>query len=168
MANDLGQKLDFARLAELRVRLSGRLIDADLGKATAELLGLSEPTGEVKYWLNFEPVKWQRVKVVGCLDGDIGAICQRCLQPMQVPIRADVRLVWPAGADDAVADYEPLAVDECPKLGDLLQEQIVLALPLVARHDDQVCEQPAGGISNDPVKGKWQPFANLADWMQSD
>jgi uncharacterized protein len=66
--------------------------------------------------------------------------CQRCLRPVSWPVEADSQ-VWlvtdPAQADELDPGIEPtLAPGGRVVLRDLVEEEILLSVPLVPRHDD--------------------------------
>lgn len=93
--------------------------------------------------------------------------CQRCLQPLELPVAADTWFRFVAGEDeaerlDAEAEEDVLALTRSLDLHALLEDELLLALPLVPRHEQ--CPQPlpahGGGTSADPAAAK--PFAALA------
>ncbi len=98
--------------------------------------------------------------------------CQRCLQPvtLQLPVQRDFLFAateeqaeaWDAERDDA----DVLVLTRTLNLQELVEDELLLALPLVPRHES--CPQPlvpaddAGqGSSPDASKGD-NPFAVLA------
>lgn len=77
--------------------------------------------------------------VAGELAVDLQLICQRCMQPMEQPIRATF-LVSPvvsdAQADRLPSRYEPLLVTDGEiVVAQWIAEELYLALPFVPRHD---------------------------------
>jgi uncharacterized metal-binding protein YceD (DUF177 family) len=80
----------------------------------------------------------------------------------------------PGQARDLPAEYDPLLVSigEQIDLGELLCEELILALPVVARHaDEKLCEAgevPAHDIDSSGVKdgqNRQHPFAGLRGLM---
>ena len=91
--------------------------------------------------------------------------CQRCLNSMDYPVRLDVRLMLRDQAGlDALGNDE----DECDSILaeaqldvlNLLEEEILLSLPIAPRHEDSgVCQAADGKNGLREVKN---PFAVLA------
>jgi uncharacterized protein len=71
--------------------------------------------------------------------------CQRCLQPMRGPLRARRRIFFVEGEDAAAAldaenDDDVLALVPALDLQALVEDELLLALPIVPRHE--VCPEP--------------------------
>lgn len=110
------------------------------------------------------PRVWLKVQAVVTL------ICQRCLGPMQFVVDESVEFELfgnEASADEALGHDdvdpqapEPLVVDGPTDLVDLIEDQLILAIPYVPRH--QVCEpaKTAAGEPIEPVKRE-SPFKVL-------
>jgi uncharacterized protein len=103
-------------------------------------------------------------------DTEVWLQCQRCLQPVReaLAVQRDFRFVRSeaeAAAEDADSDEDVLAVSRTLNLRELVEDELLLALPLVPRHE--VCPQPlpqsvpadtAGEVEATP-----HPFAKLAE-----
>ncbi len=108
---------------------------------------LREPTGEARFRLTFTRDPEGR----GVLDGEIEAplilTCQRCLEALEFPVLTTLDLVLVSGLDEAgllPEDLDPLLVPEEPlRLADLIEDELLLALPQIPRHESGAC--PAGG-----------------------
>jgi uncharacterized protein len=90
--------------------------------------------------------------------------CQRCLQPLPLRLEVDRRLRFVVGEDaaaalDADSDDDVLELQPRLDLRDLVEDELLLALPLVPRHE--LCREPlprsAGELPEDE-----HPFAALA------
>jgi uncharacterized protein len=112
-----------------------------------------------------EPETWLRLVA----EADLWRVCQRCLQPMVVPLKVDrtVRFVADeqVAADlDADSEDDVLALPRWLDLRELVEDELLLALPLVPRHE--VCPQPLPMVAEaDPVDDEPpepHPFAALA------
>jgi uncharacterized protein len=99
-------------------------------------------------------------------SAEVTMICQRCLGPMAVPLRVERRFGFVEGeaqaaALDAESDDDVLALDRSLDLHALVEDEVLLALPLVPRHAD--CSPP--GTSADdavaPEAAIEHPFAVL-------
>lgn len=97
--------------------------------------------------------------------------CQRCLQPVTVELKVDnefrlARDEAEAERLDATIEADVLATDQAIDLQALVEDELLLALPLVPRHDD--CRPP--GAAGDDAPGQetdtHRPFAALAQWQR--
>ena len=94
--------------------------------------------------------------------------CQRCLQPMGWALRARRRIFFVDGEDaaaalDAESDDDVLALVPALDLQTLVEDELLLALPIVPRHD--VCPQPLPRAfieEEGPPVPEDSPFAALA------
>lgn len=104
------------------------------------------------------------------LDAKVDLTCQRCLSAVAVALAVDrwfhfVEGEERAAALDAESEADVLASSRALDLRELAEDELLLALPLVARH--VVCPQPlatpigAGDPHGDPGPAE-SPFAALA------
>ena len=104
------------------------------------------------------------------LHAQVELTCQRCLSALPVTLDVDRRFHFVAGeqqaaALDAESEDDVLASSRSFDLHELAEDELLLALPLVPRHE--VCPQPlavppdATGADDDPAP-KANPFAALA------
>lgn len=113
--------------------------------------------------------------LTGQLDTVLSLTCQRCLEAVAVAVTADVDvfLLSDEAYADRLGEDEDYVVFEQGQLDlpELLEDELILALPLVARHDD--CEpqvalsEPEPEVVIAPVK-KENPFQVLASLKQPD
>ena len=103
------------------------------------------------------------------LEGTATLQCQRCMQPVQLPLQAtaDVALIASeADVESVPADLEPvLAPGGRISIGELVTEELLLSLPIVPVHEGSdacasVPEPPA------PAGETHKPFARLAELMK--
>lgn len=115
----------------------------------------------------------QRVGVDGALQdwlhlsasAEVGLVCQRCLAPVTVPLvlTREFRFVATeaqADREDDEATEDLLVRSRQFDLAALIEDELILALPLVALHPD--CQPPAmpgAPVATEPVVN---PFAALA------
>ncbi len=105
------------------------------------------------------------------VDGALQGVCQRCLSPLVIDVSGDYELFILDGVEQINTmpspDDEFVFIDEvCPQAGkkmlpikDLLEDELLLSLPLSLHHDD--CEM----LINDDQSAdqpKENPFAILA------
>jgi len=93
--------------------------------------------------------------------------CQRCLHPMAWPLHAERTIFFIEGEDaaaalDAEVEDDVLALAPAIDLRSLIEDELLLALPIVPRHD--VCPEPLVAPPDDPETSveKENPFAILA------
>jgi uncharacterized protein len=109
-----------------------------------------------------------RITVAVQVDGEVFLPCQRCLRPCECGVDESALLAVVArDTDEVPGGYEPLLGDpERLSLTELIEEQVLLGLPLVPMHATAAeCGAAATAIeaaSGDPVVDeKQRPFANL-------
>lgn len=100
-------------------------------------------------------------------DADVVLQCQRCLRPLEEAVHVDRHFRFVADEDTAAAlddeiEDEVLALPKTLNLRDLVEDEMLLALPLVPRHD--VCPEAIPMQFGDvqEVEEKANPFASLA------
>lgn len=101
--------------------------------------------------------------------------CQRCLQPMTLPLLVERRFRFVAGEDEAARlddelEEDVLALSPRFDLLALIEDELLLAMPLVPRHD--ACPDPPAALSmangnaatapEASKDGEDHPFAALA------
>ena len=101
-------------------------------------------------------------------DTEVTLECQRCLQPMRVSLQAARRIFFVYGEDaaaalDADSDDDVLALTPALDLADLIEDELLLALPLVPRHEHCPEPLPRAFVEDDPaIDPADNPFAVLA------
>jgi uncharacterized protein len=147
------------RFTRLAASLMPPLVDAPAPPVAWSAQGLQRAVqgGEPEIWLHLQ------VHTVARLE------CQRCLQPVNEPLQVDRSLRFVAGEDEAArldedSDDDVLALAPRLDLLDLIEDELILALPLVPRHE--TCPQPLAATPADPPSAHEEerphPFAALA------
>ena len=135
MSRRLPVELDPLYLAE-----RGRVLEGSLPVAAFKRLGhwLHGDSGAIETVLRFERGEGGRQILRGSMQGRVELVCQRCLSSFLLPIEREFHLVLVesmAEADLLPEELEPLLID--PRRGvhtvDLLEDELILALPLVPR-----------------------------------
>jgi uncharacterized protein len=101
-------------------------------------------------------------------DTEVTLECQRCLQPMRVALQAERRVFFVEGEEaaealDADSEDDVLALTPALDLSGLVEDELLLALPLVPRHEE--CPEPLPrAFAEDPaaIDPAEHPFAVLA------
>lgn len=108
-----------------------------------------------------------RIRVVA----EVPLRCERCMGLVSWPVRTEATLALAAdlsSADAAPAGLEPVLAEQGRVvLRDLVEEELLLALPLVARHEDAAqcaAGAAAASVAEDEITQK--PFAQLKDLLK--
>lgn len=114
------------------------------------------------------PAPWLHLEA----QATVALTCQRCLGPVQTPLAVDrwFRFVADeatAAAQDDECDEDLLALEPRPNLHELLEDELLMELPLVPMHDE--CPEPVVMQAADPAVSatpepteRRNPFAELA------
>ena len=92
--------------------------------------------------------------------------CQRCLKPVNVPLQMSRQFLFVHGEDaaaqlDADSEDDVLAITRALDLRELIEDELLLAMPIVPRHE--VCPEPLVAPADDEVADEPpNPFAALA------
>lgn len=142
----------------------GRVLEGTLAVSQLERLHdvLAEISGEVRYRL--QGLKGQRGQPQLRLtaSGSIPLACQRCLKAIDFELEVDSLLeLVPEGAEMSQDELEDDTRDFLPVAGALevaalVEDEVLLALPLVPRHEK--CGLPGAAEAGELVS----PFAALA------
>lgn len=164
--------LDVRAFCEEAAALDGALPVAQLERLVA---GLHQPPGDAQ-------VRWQAqgqaVPVAGGVperwlhlqaQAPVVLQCQRCLQPLAQAIEFDRRFRFVADEDEAerldeLIDDDVLVLEPRFDLLALVEDELLLALPLVPRHEP-ACPEPLALPSepdDEPEAERPNPFAALA------
>jgi uncharacterized protein len=112
-----------------------------------------------------------RTTVRAQVQGEVILTCQRCMRPCACGVAEDASLVVVrSDAEEVPGGYEPLLGDaERLSLGELIEEQVLLGLPLVPKHAEERCGETTGDprpTDAAPVTDDRQrPFANLRELL---
>lgn len=156
------------RLAAESGRLEGRLALAALSR----LATLSRADGEVTITLVGGVDERGISFLEGSLNTEIELDCQRCLGPLRIPLTIEVLLGVVRSETEAERlpeRYDPLLVaDTEVTVADLVEDELLLALPSIPRHVDlHECEANGYGVPDETAPGTplRQPFAVLASLL---
>ncbi len=170
MSTPLPEYADPWHLADAGRRFVGRITVDRLGRLSEELL---DAQTEVEYELAFGRDEQNRASVKGRIKATLYLQCQRCLETLEFPVDREISLALVEGLDEAQAlpdRYEPLLLDEARIcLFDLLEDELLLALPQVPRHRPEACT-PGAEQTENAAAGQQavrdNPFAILAKLKQ--
>ncbi|HAC34502.1 MAG TPA: nucleic acid-binding protein [Gammaproteobacteria bacterium] len=150
MPSDLPEKVNPWLLCRAGETLAGTVHAERMERLAAAVTSVADP---VVVELQFERNQQGRSRVIGQCSVTVTMQCQRCLEPVAVPLVAVVCLQLvkdEADAEKLPDDVDPLFADadsELLLLTDLIEDELLMSLPSVARHQDLVCHVPAGAES---------------------
>lgn len=154
MSGGLPEYLDLTKVGHTPLMVAGNLSLSRMPRLCAVL---ADSGGQVR--VDLQLFKEGGLAVVnGRVHASLGLTCQRCFGPLRYPVDASMRLAWsgsPQAAAQVPVSYEPLdSGSGRVKLAELVEDELLLALPLVARHvkADDCSAQPArrtetGGVA---------------------
>lgn len=127
--------------------------------------------GELRPQRGAEPQVWLKLTA----DARVALTCQRCLQPVNEALHVErwfhfVRNEEQAASLDAELEDDVLAMTRHLDLHELVEDELLLALPLVPRHADcsaplppsSTAESTGGEVVGEPETSRPNPFAALA------
>ncbi len=173
------RRVDPRKLAGRAARLAGEVPLEALPRVTP-LLTCGEREDTVSARLDFETDARGRVYVSGEIKASLTLLCQRCLEPVRLPVSSSFRVaVRPASVDgvDPQGFDSFDGGDEGLLPAELLEEELLLALPFAPRHNSVVdcgklAQRRAGADETGPAAASGQdketaqakrPFAVLKD-----
>jgi uncharacterized protein len=177
------QRLDVAELAQGRGSLKGEQPLAALTRLQQP--GEPEPESTTMlHWsahAGYRPVRGgaQELWLHLALHTTVHRTCQRCLQPVALSLAVERDFLFAPTEEQAQAwdaerdDADVLVLSKSLNILELVEDELILELPLVPRHD--ACPQPLvagnsapdGGKMSSKVKESDNPFAVLAQLKRS-
>lgn len=166
MLDRLPELIDPLSLADKRGELSGQIKLNSLSRLTQSLI---DDSGVVSVGLFFSR-KGRLAIAEGRISAKLTVECQNCLKPMELSIESDIRLGIVSSMDEAdrlPEDYEPLLIGEGKiPLKDIVEDELLLALPAFPRHSEPCLKVEAGTDHQDSLDAEQSnsnnPFLILA------
>ena len=170
--NTLPPRLDIRHAAQANTRLEGQTLLRHLERLSLEShgIGLDNP---LRWSVHLSQHQDQAGQVSRGLHLQVNTalaqICQRCLEPVEVPVCIDRHFRFvdseaDAEAQDDQSEEDLLVISREFDLSALIEDEVLMALPLIARHE--VCPVPVKLAAMDPdfvqANEKPNPFAPLA------
>ena len=158
--------VDPRKLADRGITLEGEMPLASFERLCDSL---EDNSGKVRAKLVFERGERRAVSIHSELEVEVKMVCQRCLELVTLPIHSECSYaVVKEGANtqSLPKGYDVLELGEDPlDLHALIEEELLLALPIVPAHHPEECQQPAGLDEPEPGKdevSRSNPFSVLA------
>jgi uncharacterized protein len=169
------QWVDYRRLASQRDTIVGQLHLGALPRVVAATLDAADSQRPVEVELALAEDSQRRVRISGRARTRLSLRCQRCLRPFSAtlaPAVAGVVVIDDAAAADLPRADEPiLAAGDRLDVYALIADELLLALPIVARcHRHDCCaryDQPLADES-EAAEEKSNPFAVLQTLKRDD
>lgn len=172
MHQQLPREIDPFRLAQNGLKLEGELQVSNL-KRLGEILHSDE--GTVNVFMHFDVdetgTRFLRAKFTSTLV----IICERCNEPMSLDVEAHclLAIVQNEHKIEGLAEqYEPWLIDsdEPVKLATVVEDELILVLPLVPRHEYECLPAEAwqSGEDDDEEEKPVSPFAVLSELKSKD
>ena len=172
MANDyLQEPLDPYKLCAARREIRLELPLESMRRAQDLLL---DTQGSFRLTLEFSYDSQRLPQVAGQLSGEVLLECQRCLGPCKQQLESD--FLWGLVTSEEAAvqlprTHEPVFIEqERLNLLAAIEDEFLLALPLVAYHPEDECQlQPLEQepLVEEPAAKENNPFSALADLKKS-
>jgi uncharacterized protein len=158
----LPKQIDPIQLAEHKTALKGELCLSDMVRLNEILL---DKKGIARIDLNFGKDAADIAYVRGSIKTEFKLSCQRCSGPMSLALEIAVALS-PVRTDEEAQqlpkEYDPLILtDDTLQLITLVEEEILLSVPIVPKHSVTECPSQSSHIEWEEEKDTGNPFADL-------
>ncbi len=133
----LPKQLDLRGLAARGVHIEGTVSPEDLPRLADSGIAIAD-SGSAAF--DFRRDEEARYLVAVCVEAKLVMQCQRCLGDMEVLVKSAslMACVWTDEEAAALpATYEPLLVDDTADLSDIVEEEILLAIPVSPIHEKE-------------------------------
>ncbi|RVU29376.1 hypothetical protein EOE65_16535 [Neptunomonas marina] len=162
---NLPKIIDPRKLAEREVRIAGQ-VKAEKMPRLASYLCQGEDEISVDLLFSLDELRIRTI--TGSAEGHVHMTCQRCLDPVEVDVKAEFNLAIAFNEERAKQlprYYDPLIVEEEDiELLPIVEEELILSLPLVPYHADCSVQTSFGDAEaiDEPEPEKTNPFSVLA------
>lgn len=167
-ATSLPERVDPRRLAATGGEVEGEVELAAMTRLADYLLAREVPeNGRVRLHLAFNEDSQRRVRITGRLRASLTLQCQRCLGPVTWQVDQPIDLVAVTDDKDAAEvprECEPVMAADGFDPALLAEDELILALPLVAHCDRRECADVSEAVADDHPQRGDKPFAALAAW----
>ena len=131
----------------------------------------TEEQGNVIVDFEFSRNEFDVPMIAGQLQTRLGLECQRCLQPLELPLEVDFRLMIDASEELLRHSSEDTlySVDGFIDIAEVVEDELILAVPLVSMHEDTACNENWQASESIPdTATKENPFAVLQQLKTTD
>ena len=130
---------------------------------------LSDTGGQARVQLDFGFDENGRRLVTGRLNARLALQCQRCLEDLRLEVDTPLRvLVLPSDEEVRAlpGEEEAVVAGESLDLLALIEDELILSLPIVPYHGDEQCSEAFNRLQREqpaPGGGSDSPFAKLKE-----
>ena len=162
--HSLPKTIDPLKYADQNKVLEGKISQQALSRLREIVL---EPEGDVEVKLEFDRDEQHLRVLKGHLSASLQLKCERCLEPVVKEVESSFELgivLSDEQAKNLPGYYEPLLVEpESMPVYEVVEEELILSLPMFAYHDDCNLEQPEEPQEFEQAPKKENPFSVLSD-----
>jgi uncharacterized protein len=137
----LPEYVDTRKIFQKQGELSGTVAIERLAGFQQYLISKS---AEIEVELSFSLNESSKRIISGTLDASVSVACQRCLEPVKIILKDNFRLALvndESQIGGLGADFEPwICEDKNLILTDVIEEQLILCLPIVSYHANDSCQ----------------------------
>ena len=135
----LPQSVTVRKLVDSRAILAGYVVPERLTRVDD---AISAFAGNFQVELDFGLNESKKSKIDVHINGDVEMQCQRCLEPVTVAVAIEATLTVAAHDEEAraqIKDYDPILLNDegVLDIDALIEEEILLSLPVVAMHPEK-------------------------------
>jgi uncharacterized protein len=177
MSSRLPETVDPWRASSQDARYSGTVALSELPRIRD---AVSVCEGQAEFSLEFGRDEKKRPLIKGYVKADLKLLCQRCLDHLVLPVDATLDLAVievPEEAERLPEETDPVWVEDgLLRLMDLVEEELLLAIPQIPRHPTGQCEMnwanpefadDGAPVENEGKSDKPNPFEVLSG-LKSD
>ena len=162
MSNDpLPSQIDVRKLTAKGAEINSQFGVNAMSRLTSLL---ANDKGVVSTELNFYIDDDRKRRIDGQVKAEVNVVCQRCLEPVLVEIESSFNLavVWTdEEAKQLNKTLDPLIVgEELSDLTEIVEEELILCLPIVSYHDNENCKQEVHAFGEDEPALEEEPKDN--------
>ena len=173
MSEPWSQLIDVDRLADRQADVAFDIPLSRLPRVQAQIAGAK---GSVRGNAHFRREAGYRIAELE-MEGEAVLVCQRCLAPMTWPLASETRVAILANekeADGVPQELETVhAQDDRIRVADLVEEELLLTLPLVPLHESaEECQSVQEEVPTvvaeeaEPAPETQKPFERLGELLK--
>lgn len=169
MHQKLPKEIDPFRLAQNGLKLDGQLALATMPRLTKSLLN---DEGIVNLKMAFDIDEIGTPYMRGNFTTSVSVLCERCMESMMLDLEVDCLLAMVSGErkiEGLAEQYDPWIIENSDPvlLSSVVEDELILSLPLVPRHDGACLPDEAWSTGDDEnesieVNKPASPFAVLS------
>ena len=166
MSGRIPAHIDPFRYADLGNGLSGSIPIAALSRLSQIC---SKADGSLELEMSFSKGGSGLAIMQGNISGNLILVCQRCLEPMRHNVDLESRVYFsrPGRRHNGIDDADIIVVDGELDLHALIEDEVLLSLPMITLHVAEECPATALMTEKDEAKlQKQNPFAALKNIKQ--